>query len=213
VVECTGFAKGVNRQWGKLGFQKAVKSANEQLKNAQWVCAVDIGSLRPPYGSITPMECPLEPEVGQAYDEAKQIAKTKKRETIETTSLLYGCLVAKGDVVQCLFAKAGLSFEKIRQQIEPLINTHTFTGEAFPTQNYLDCCRFAEDIARQMGSPTVREQDLLWAIFTKGQGSVKFCTVCRKIKIDINLLANLISECYAYPETPSTSPYTIGLED
>ena len=213
VIECTGFAKGISRQWNKLSFEKAVKSANKQLKNTPWVCAVDIGSLRPPYGSITPMESPLEPEVGQAYDEAKRIAKTKSRETIETTYLLYGCLAARGEVVESLFTKAGLGFEKIRLQIERLINTHTFSEEPTPTQNYLDCCRFAEDIARHMGSPTVREQDLLWAIFTKGQGSVKFCTVCRKIKVDINLLANLLSECYSYPETPVTSPYTIGLDD
>lgn len=213
VLECTGFARSANRQRCKLGFGRAVKSAIKQLTSTSWVCAVDVGALRPPHGLITPMECPLEPEVGRAYDEAKRFAELKKRETIETTHLFYGCLAAKGEVVLWLFTKAGINCENVRQHIENLVKTHAFIGEPCPTRNYLDCCRLAEDIAWQTGSPTIREEDLLWAILTRGPDSAKFGAICQKICIDMALLVSLLAQRHPCPEIPITAPYTVGPEE
>jgi len=217
VVECTGCAEGGGLGGRKLDFHEAVASAVKQLtdeKRWQWVCAVDIGAVRPPYGSITPLDRSLEPEVERAYDEAELFAKRKKSAVVETTFLFYGCLAANGEIVRWLLREAGMDAGHIRDRIDKLTKMRAFSGEPSPTRNYLDCQWLAEDLYWRAGSPSVREQDLLWSLLSRGPASGKFSKTCRELELDLGFLATILGKRYPCPEIPETlSSFASGLEE
>lgn len=202
VMECTVLAEDQNE---KLSFDQGVESAVKQLRDAKWVCAVDIAALRPPNGSITPMDSPLEPEVARAYNHAKQFAKSKRREAIETTHLFYGLLAANGEVIRWVFREAGFDVEEKSRKIKDSIRMHNASKEPIPTWNYLQCQRLAEEYAWQSGAHSVREQDLLWALLDKSKESPKLKEICHQIGVDLERLASLLNQRYPCPSILLTS--------
>jgi ATP-dependent Clp protease ATP-binding subunit ClpA len=161
---------------------------------------VDVAALRPPYGGITPIDCPLEPQVARAYDEARSFAILKRRESLETTHLLYGVLSSKGEVTTWLMAEAGVGPAVVLGRLDDRVREHDFRGEAVPTRNYHECELLAEEVAWKAGVPSVREQDLLWALLIKSRDSRKLQRTCKAIGLDLTRLAVLLAERCPRPD-------------
>ena len=66
------------------------------------------------------------------------------------------------------------------------------------------CRSFALDISRQAGSPSVREQDLLWSILLEGRNSTGLQEVCARLGIELEKLAQWLGECYPPPDLPQS---------
>jgi hypothetical protein len=204
IVESTGVAAGSSEEAGKLAFKDAVDAAARHLADASWGCAVDVGALRPPHGSITPMDCPFYPEVAKAYDEARLLARRKGRECVEMSHLLYGILVAGGEVAVQMASHMGLSAVDTARHLADLVSPRAFGGEPTPTRNFHECQRMASDLAWQSGSPYVREQDLLWAVLTKAPESAAFTQACRRIGLNIEQLSKALEQQYVRPVLTSS---------
>lgn len=200
VVECRGFADWVPGRSGKLSFEEAVAEAVDQLAKGDRICAVDVGAARPPYGSISPMESPWEPEVVAAYEEAKSFARKKRREALETIHLLYGLLAAGGTHARWLFREAGVRLEEGLQRLDRAVQTHQASGEPVPTTNYLNCHRLAERYAQQAGAPSLRDEDLIWAFLHTGQRSGSVGDACSVLGINLDRLASLFAHRVPDPE-------------
>ncbi len=199
LVECLGFAEGARVNPGKLRFNEAVAEAIRVLESTKWVCAVDIRALRPPYGNITPIESPFEPVVECAFHEAEQLAKAKGH-NVETTFLFYGLLSACGQVTKWLLSQVGLDIEKKTIELAGKIVQGNERGKLKYTDHALDCKRRAEDLAWQTSVPSVREQDLLWAMIMEAANSHAFPEYCREISVDLTQLSNILEKKYPRPK-------------
>jgi hypothetical protein len=199
LLECLGIVASMNPKNKKLDFSAAVESATKRLSSAAWAYAVDIVSLRPPYGSIVPLDNPLEPEVDGAIEIAKLFASEKKRNCVETTHLFYGLVVKNGKAIKWLLNEAGLDISELRRNIESAVIPHDSPKAPIFTQNFLDCRNIAEEFARQVGSPSVQEQHLLWALLDKACVKGSFRDTCSKLRIDVEKLRRLLSKQYPHP--------------
>jgi hypothetical protein len=196
VLECTGVAEGVPWEKGRLSFQEAEKSAEEQLHSAAWACAVDVGALRPPRGTITPMDSALQPEVAKAYEAAKGFARSKRGRTIGTLHLLYGILSSEGELIRELLAELGLQAERVREELDRAIQQGTGTGAPVETRNVTQIRSIAEGEARRSGSSSVREAELLWAFLERCEDSKSFPEICDRIGFDVaRLRRSLARKC------------------
>jgi|GEM_PF-1725481 len=198
LVESTGLTADTGT---RLSFAEARDAALSQVGDAERLCLVDIMALRPPFGVITPMEAPLDPEVGWAFDAARALSRSKQRELIETTHLFFGVLTVGGPVIRALFERLPVDRGMVCSRLSDQIQARSFQGEPVPTRNYHECRRLAETLAREAGVLTVREQDLLWALLLKGPDSSKFQAACRDAGLDISDLASLLEEHYPCPDT------------
>jgi hypothetical protein len=201
LIECTAFVEGPDTGGGKLDFVQAMRSAETQLTKEPEVCAIDVGALRPPYGLVTPMNCPLAPVVKRAFLEAKQLARDKRRELVETIFLLYGCLTARGEILLWLFQEAGLDPDEIRTGIADLIGVKSFSGEPSATQRYRECQHWARQIASLAGAASIDEPHLLWALLNQGRESGRFCDICHRLGVDLDRLEKTLAGRYPAPPT------------
>lgn len=146
------------------------------------------------------MECPFEPPVERAFEEAKRLAKVKRRQALEITHLFYGMLAAKGGVAERILRDEGMDVEYLTRCLFDMVKELGFQNEAIPTRNFQDCRRMALDIAWHEGSPSVREQDLLWAILLKANDSKTFVKASRVLGIDIQGLKKALERVHPRPE-------------
>ena len=214
VLECLGIVASMNPNNKKLDFSTASESAANRLSSAAWAYAVDIVSLRPPYGSIVPLDNPLEPEVDGAIEVAMLFAEQKKRLCVETTHLFYGLIVKNGRVIKWLLDEAGIDISELRRNIEDAVIPYESSKSPIFTQNFLDCRHLAEEFARQVGSPSVQEQHLLWALLDKAWVKGSFQDTCRILRIDIEKLRQLLNKRHPRPEVScSVSSLSISLKE
>jgi len=199
LLECTAFARDLGTPGQDLDFDAAMRAAYRQLTDEPWVWAIDIGSLRYPYGSITPIDSPLHPLVRRAYQEAEEFARRKQRRFVETAFVLYGCLAARGQVVLWLCDEIGESPVDLCERLSQLIRPGTHTGPLSQTQNCRQCQTSAREAARCTGLGSVEEHHLLFALLTQGRYSAKFCHVCEALEIDIDRLMTILTRRYRPP--------------
>ena len=201
LLECTAFARHPGMPGPDLDFDAAMRAACEQLTGEPWVCAVDIGSLRHPYGSITPIDSSLDPLVRRVYQEAQEFARRKQRRFVETTFVLYGCLAVQGQVALWLCDEIGRSPAEFCEQLSQLIPPGTHGGRLSQTHNCRQCQTAAREAARGMGLASVQEHHLLFALLTQGRYSAKFSHVCERLDIDVDRLATILARRYLPPGT------------
>ncbi len=207
VIEATGCAAGASAGLGKLSFDEATESAVSQLRDATDLHSVDVAALRPPNGSITPIESPLEPEVRRAYIEAKEFARRKRREVIETTHLLYAVFKVNGSMTKRLLEAADSKVEDLIEDLDKHVRCLSSSGEPRQTRNLRICQEIACETARQRGADSVQEQDLLWALFRSDRQSSTFLRICGKLGLDLELLrATLRGIC---PELERSEPVSL----
>jgi len=199
LVECTALARRPGAA-GKRTFAEAVTSAAEQLATEPWLCAVDIGSLRPPYGSITPLDCPLDAPVRHAYHAAEEFARRKRRPYVETAFLLYGCLAAGGRVVTWLLNEAGLEATDLMSRIDHLTKSAAATSPPTTTRSCWHCRQEAQRYAAACASAMVQEQHLVWALLLRGPDSGKFRALCQGLGIDTAILSDVMARRYPPPD-------------
>jgi hypothetical protein len=212
-LECLGIIETMNPDNKKLDFLSAKDSAVKKLNTTKWAYAVDIVSLRPPYSSIVPLDNPIEPEVDGAIEIAKSFAELKKLHCVETTHLFFGLIMKNGKVIKWLLEEAGIDIFILRNKIETSIIPHQAPKAAVFTQNFIDCRHMAEEFARQVGSPSVQEQHLLWALLDKACVQGSFQDTCQKLKIDVEKLRQLLNKRYPRPKvTYSLSSLSINLK-
>ena len=206
LCECTGVLdRGPNRP--RLSFEQAIESATLELKKARSVSAVDIRALRPPLGPITAMDCTLAPEVAIAYDQAVALAREKNREAIETGYLLYGLLAAKGAVTAAVLGTFMADPEEKRRSFRDGIRRRAHVVEAQPTWNYLECRRLAEAYAWHAASPTVREQDLWWALLDRGAQSSSLASALRLVGFSYPELRAILMQRFPRPDRDDGGPF------
>jgi len=199
IVECLGVVPDANPAKTKMSFSQAVKAALRILDRALWAQGIDVASVRPPYGSVLPMDNPLEPEVESAFEKARSFAARKGLSTVETTHLFYGLIVTKSSLARYLLRKAGLNPEAACRQLCELFEAGHASQPPVYTDNLLQCKRSAEEYASQAGSPSIQEYHLLWALFDRAQIQGSFHGNCRRLKIDLERLRILLSERHPPP--------------
>jgi len=198
VLESTGIAEGYAAS-GKLTIDQAHAEAARILREAAWVCILDVGALRPPEGSITPMGYPYDPDVVRIYDAAEKFTREKKRRGIESRFLLYGILAARGPVLQTLSDMFEPQFSAVMEDMEKNISGKEYTGPLFPTITYSECLQLAEKYAWQSGCQTVREQDVLWAVIEKGRANIGIRRICQQAELDLSSLAAALEDLHPRP--------------
>ena len=77
--------------------------------------------------------------------------------------------------------------------------------EPLLTQNVLEIRALAETYARQSGSPSVRESDLLWALLTNGEDSKGYRGFLKQFAIDTDQIKRRLAARYPPPESPPQS--------
>jgi hypothetical protein len=194
-VEITEATLREDRRRQPTDFDGAMRSAQESLNQAGWACAINVRAVRPPYGGITPMDCPYDTVVEKAFEEAKALARRKRRPVIETTHLFLGILQAEGELAKWLFQRCGRN----------LVATRSALFNA-PSRNFRDCQRLAAELAWQAGSGTMRETDLLWALLLKADDSLPFNNVCATLGLDLQRLARALEEKAPRPVVPASLP-------
>lgn len=185
VVEATGVADTGPGQPGGLTFAQAHSSAQKQVEQAPWLCAVDIMALHGRDGGITPINCPRQEAVSLAYLEAERLALRKKRSLIQTNFLFYGCLKANGELIRSWSRETGMDTERVCEEIDRSTSVKQVSGALAVSGIYADCQRLAELVAWRNRSPCVREQDLLWALATRGRSSASLLRVCSELGISL----------------------------
>lgn len=200
VAECTGCAVGVPGRTEKLTFEQASESALQGLGSSPWLCAVDIGAVRPPYGSVTPMDCPFDPVVERACHEAKQFAESKGSDRIESSHLLSGLLAVNGPIIRHVLRTLGHTPEALRKRIEALMPSRDSLGEARPTRTFIECLWRAERIAWQCGGTSVQEQDLLWSVLDATASSSVLPRVFELLEVDVRGLQRVLARDYPRPD-------------
>lgn len=207
VVECTAVTSGAFRTLDKPTFEQAEMIAIRGLQEADWISAVDIMNLRPPAGRIMPLENPFEPEVARLFDTARQIAVSTRARNVETVHLLYAAILGEG-VTARIIDRMNVDRDHVRREmgIPPEISSET--GYPAPTANVVECRQLAHSFARQQESPSVREQDLLWALLQKAPHSIRMVEACLKMHFDLELFRQYLTEVYPSPLLDSTSTYT-----
>jgi hypothetical protein len=202
LVESTGVAHGAGQ---RLQFQDGLTRAKRHVEEVEWICLVDVKALRPPLGLIFPMDSPQEPEVGCALDEARNFARSKQRELVETVHLFYGILQTGGAVVDRLVRDVGFDREDLCRRIAEMVKPRSFPGDPMLSKNCRECQLHAEDIAWHARAPTVREQDLLWAIMKRGGSSRALMKIINASGLDWNVLAEHLQTRYPYPIDENSS--------
>ena len=160
---------------------------------------MDIGALRHPYGRITPMDYAYEPETAVILNKAEEFARSKRRDVIETTHLLYA-LFAAGSRSRALFEELGTVPEEVCKSIELNENEGSFTEEPVPTFNYTDCTALAEKYASEAGYAAIREQDLWWALLHKRHHSKKLQKFFALCGLKPELMEYTLRKYYECPE-------------
>jgi len=150
---------------------------------------VDVAMTRPPYGRVTPMDSPFSPEVSRAFQEAARLARIKGRDLVETSNLLFGLLMAGGEITRWLLEEfatpaesiAGHMLERARAVCaEPEGQGAEERGSPAPpraprwTTNAESCRDRARRLASEHGSPWIGELELWWALIECGLESEKF---------------------------------------
>jgi hypothetical protein len=200
-VECTGVARAGRAEGSAMDFEAAVEDARRRAREARWVCAVDVGALRPPHGTIAPMECPLDATVVFACESAEEFARAKGSPVLETAHLLYGLLAAEGEITKALLRDQALEPLGLRRQLESLAPDGGSSLEPVPTLNYSACLRDAEYYASQSGVSTVREEDLLWALLRRAQQSDSLRWLADELRLDLASMAARLGELRPLPTT------------
>jgi len=208
LVESTGVVLG-GPYGSKLAWDEAVREADRLVKESPWTCCIDVGALRPPEGSITPLGYPYEPEVLRIYDEAEAFARHKGRRSIEARFLLYGIVRVGGEIAQWLLQElTGPARANVQEIIDTDVSFHEYSGTPVPTITYTECQQLAERYAWQAGCASVREQDLLWAFIDKGKANAGIRRLCRAVGIDIDSLAGILSRKCPRPSGIQTTVFS-----
>jgi hypothetical protein len=208
LLECTGFARGAGP---RRDFQAACAYAARQLAASASACAVDLGALRPPLGHITPMEFPYEPDVGRADEAARAFARAKRREAVEMVCLLYGVIAARGPILLAILAKRGRDPSTLHRQLDDLVLPGECSQLPVPTRNYQHAFWLAGQIAWQQGVPSVREQDLLWALLVKTDESSGLRRAFEHLNLDPECVRAELSGHRPAPRMPtSLSSFSIS---
>jgi hypothetical protein len=207
VVETTEATLRGNAQKGPIEFEGAMQSAQECLAKAAWACAVNIRALRPPYGSITPLDFSFDPIVEKAYAAAEELARQKHSPLLELTHLIGGILETSGEVTQWLFQQLNADPARKRSELRELLREGGFSGKPAPTRNYLDCQELARRLAWQRGSPNVGEMDLLWACLLKAKDSMPFLKACARLHLDLDRSRQLLQRRQPCPPLPDSLPF------
>ena len=200
VVEATGVATGFPGRREKLTFASAIACARSQLKEAPWICAVNIAALREPFArghSVPPIECSYEPVVAKAFEEAEKTAKRKGGKTVQCSHLLYGVLESAGKVICELCRSIDLDAAACKEALDGSLSRRHALATTGLSANLRACQRLAEDFAREMGSTSVREQDLLWALLLVP--SVTLAANSRKAGMDLDAMRQALSRHYPPP--------------
>lgn len=193
VMECTGFAEGAAASEGRISFEDALAQASARLNESDWACAVDVCSLRPPYGSVTPMWYPtLSPEVAQVCALALEFANSRMSKTLETTHLLFGLLSARGAVTERIFHNIGVDPGTVRSRLSSLLPMGNSVLGAAPTKNYRKCTRLAEQCADMLPGGMVREEHIWWAMVENR--SKNFVILMSHIGVDIEEIGREVAE-------------------
>ena len=166
VLEATGCIRDVPGRSRALGFDEALAEGMRALE-APAGCAVDIGALRPPLGTLNAMESPLEPEVGYAYDAAYAFAAAKRGAAVQTSHLLHGLLAARGEVTRWLCEGAGLDADRLREALDASVQEGRATAPPVLTGGFSECKWQAETYATKAGAGATREQDVWWALLDR----------------------------------------------
>jgi len=210
VVECTSLAQNSGTTADGHTFAEASAAALDRLTTERWGCAIDIGSLRPPYGAITPFDCPLDGPVRRAYRAAEELAERKHCRHVETIFLLYGCLVADGSVTKWLLKEADLEKDALQGRITRMIKPGTASSPPRPTRSCRHCRQEAQRYAAAAGWSMVREEHLLWALLMRGPDSNQFRTICRRLGLETGALAALMARRFPLPDSSQGSGESVS---
>lgn len=152
---------------------EAMEEARRNIDESGRVVAVDVLALRPPYGTVRPLEQAYDPIVLAAMDIAEGLARTIGTSVLQTLHLFAGALSVEGAFVGHLLSEAKLEREQLlaacRKQLEQTPRSKG-TGR---TRGYDRCLADARENARSQSSSVVRESDLWWALLTGGGKSVE----------------------------------------
>lgn len=196
LVECTGFAEGPHRESVKLNFGDALESARRQVFESERIFAVDVTSLRPPYGSITPIGYPAEEgEAVSVFRASADLARSKRKETLETIHLLYGLISARGPICRRLMDGLGLDAGAVCTAIADHVREGNYSSEPSPTRNYRECERFARHCAQISGVP-LGEEHLWWAIHEKPSKNLSL--LCARLGITLELIPEVLRNSPLY---------------
>jgi hypothetical protein len=190
---------------GPAPFEEARSSAIAWIVNTAWLSAVDIKASRPPIGGVVPLRSEIEPEVARAYAEAEVLAGESAGGFVETLDLLAGLLRAGGEITRDLFTRAGLDIARVIWSLRPGRRARRDRlDEGGLTRNALAVRARAESLARVSGSPSVREQDLLWALLLGRHSSDRLTAICSGVGLDLDRLEALLAETRPCVWTPDT---------
>ncbi len=207
VVECLGTVSAFSPQGRVLSYEEAKRRAVDQIRTANWISIVDVAALRPPYGNVTPIESPYEPEVARIYDEARGLAIRIGSPHVETSHLFCAFFYAGSELSRKLLTVLNVDAAALRRRIDQQQERQTGIPGTSPTQNYLECQQLAEKFARDEGSPSVREQDVIWSVLQKSHYSAKLQATSRSLGIDLEQLRIALSDEHPSPMLASTGAY------
>lgn len=203
MVECTGLAAGNSVAGDKLSFAEAMATAGKIFEESLWKCGVNIRPTREKPWEMVSLNYEYEPVVARIYQATAEFAKSKRKNKLETIYLFYALLKTSGEITVQIFTTAGIDAgkrEEIIQDIDKWITPGVSTDEPKPTTSYTHILDTARDFADQMDSLTVREQDLLYALFSSYKVSNTLRQCFEKHQIEPNRLLAILNQTHPDPQ-------------
>lgn len=208
LVECTGVATSAVGSGARLQFEQAQRAAEDALRKVRWVSLVDIMNVRPPAGRVVPLENPFEPEVAALFDKARLIAVAMNARNVEMVHLLFAVLLTNAGTAARVVDRMRVNRHAVQELVELQGPQTEGTAYPAPTANLVECRQLAHSFARQEESPSVREQDLLWALLQKAPHSMRLVEMCVKLHFDLEQFRQNLAELHPSPTLDSTGTYT-----
>jgi hypothetical protein len=157
-----------------LDFAAASERGVHTLRESRSAHAIDVSAVRPPTGRCSPMVLAYAPAVAQALATAQTWAEGRGAKRRETTHLLYGLCVARGDVTTWLLERMRSDGPRVLAAIEASAPAAAATAvAAVATRNHETCLGAARANARDRGSVSVEEEDLWWALLETPSASLR----------------------------------------
>lgn len=200
IVDGTGVAS-VQESSVKKPYDESVQEARSIINNSACVQAVDVFALRPPFGSVLPLEFNFDTAVSSAYYYAEQYRTTHHLPKLDLILLFAGIAKSGGPALCALLKKSGLPsggtlVTTIEEQLTKLAEDETYLNFPKQTMNYNLVRIYAQQIARFMGKAIVGEDDLIYAFLHISIMSENLVHFCRRLGINLAVLKNNFEELF-----------------
>ena len=167
VVETTGVT---DRFQETLGFEEAVKKAEEQIQTKEFLFALDVSAIRQ---TVVPLQFPMSPKAITIVRKAEELARSEKNKRLETKHLVHSLLLNREGINRVL-EQAKVDTEKIKPALLSSTSVFETIDEVLPspTINYRRVIEDARLTASDTGLTYVDEQRLWYAVLLSQSESV-----------------------------------------